>query len=214
MQTDYIFRAEVTPDKKTFPEINTVIARSRLKYCLSPLILSACYGYYLYLLLQPVSMYTAIPYIGLAFTLLYMVPHIVSVIRNRDGGIHYQRALSNNNGIAPQVEYVFTQEHILVNNHDAGSKHTFGYEQVRYLARSKRYYLIGLVHDQFMFMQIDSLAGGSSQELISFLAEKCPNLKPKKYLSQLPGLIIQTLKWCLLVAVALLSILCIIAVNL
>lgn len=103
----------------------------------------------------------------------------VTYFMNRDGGKQYKRSLYQNNGNIPHNAIILGETSITTHNLDSGSKLLTAYSDIRYLTESE--HLLGLVTNLKLVHLIDknTLSGGSREDVIALLRQKCPKLKKR-----------------------------------
>ena len=109
----------------------------------------------------------------------FAVVRIVSYCKNRDGGKPYKRSLYQNNGNIPHNTITLGETSITTRNHDTGNHLYTSYSDIRFLAESKN--LLALITNLKMVHIIDknTLTGGSREDVIALLRQKCPKLKSR-----------------------------------
>lgn len=115
-------------------------------------------------------------YLGLAVFLL-----ILYFIRNsRKGGIQYKRMLLSNNGKPQHTIISMEEDGIVCADHDSANRYTYPYTYFRSIIASDNLLILVMAHRTCLILEKRWLKGGSVDELIAFLFEKCPNIKRKK----------------------------------
>ena len=122
----------------------------------------------------------------------FAIVRVVTYFRNRDGGKVYKRHLYQNNGAVPHNLIILGDTSITTCNLHTDSKLYTSYSDIRYLAESKN--LLALVTNLKLVHLIDknTLSGGSREDAIALLRQKCPKLK-KRIRTGLFGRIINVL---------------------
>lgn len=97
----------------------------------------------------------------------------------RDGGIAYKQLLFQHEGNTPHQVALFQEDQLVFQNLITGTERKTPYTHYVQLWESRN--LLVLILDVNMYQLVDkrTLTSGTSQELISFLREKCPNLKKR-----------------------------------
>ena len=111
--------------------------------------------------------------------LYFIIVRTVTYFKNRDGGKAYKRVLYQNNGKAPHSTIILGETSITSCNLDTDSKLYTSYSDIRYLAESEN--LLALVTNLKLVHLIDknTLSGGSREDAIALLRQKCPKLKKR-----------------------------------
>lgn len=148
-------------------------------------------------------------YIGLFLLLGFLCPLLEWRNRRKfkDGGIAYKQLLFQHEGKTPHQLSYFEEEHLASHNLSTGRQRTTPYSHFVQLWESKN--LLVLILDVNMYQLIDkrTLSGGTADDLIAFLMEKCPNLKKKVFTGRL-GRFMRRLVWTVIAAALVISALC------
>ena len=121
----------------------------------------------------------------------------------------YNRMLSSNQGFPVNHLYHFSEEHIHLQNPLTGNQNKYQYGQIVGLAQTKNYFVLLIVHNQYILLEKASLTGGTLDNFVQFLCANCPNLKPKKLRSNTLGKIL----YCILLVILALSFISLSIVN-
>lgn len=115
----------------------------------------------------------------LLLTAYITIVRTVTYFMNRDGGKQYKRSLYQNNGNIPHNTIILGESSITTHNLDTDSKLLTAYTDIRYLTESEN--LLGLVTNLKLVHLIDknTLSGGSREDAIAMLRQKCPKLKKR-----------------------------------
>lgn len=139
---------------------------------------------------------SSLSFIFLVLCASFFLSQLIVFFSTRNGGIHYKRMLSANNGQPTHQFISFDLTGIYVSNPDNGSNVVYRYEQIRSLAQTQNFFVLLLEYNQFLVVRKDRITGGSYQELANYLIPICPKLKPRKIRDCLPGRIVN---WVVLV---------------
>lgn len=171
MEEKTVFQSEVQYDLTTYREFSKIYTFANSRTTISGIVYVLCM-----LCLLSALDFTA-KFI-LALSLFTLGFGIFQWFRNRDGGIPYKRMLRNHSQI-PRYRITFGEYGIVTANIDTGKEVSHKYADMRYLIESER--LLIPVDDLKTCHIIDktTLTGGSPEELVSFLREKCPKLKKR-----------------------------------
>lgn len=185
------FQASMTYDLPTYKEYVKAGGYYSVRIMISKLIAISLFALYFYLfgiLFPDTTKLSTFLLIALA---LYWVPALIQFLRGRNGGIGYQRMLSDHNGTPLHQQLTFLDEHIQLFVPFTNSTHNFPYHQVRKVFETETLIVIVLEYNRAVSFQKDSLTGGPLNTFIAALYEKCPKLKRKKLTSPLlPGKIV------------------------
>lgn len=114
------------------------------------------------------------------FLLIAGIILLSQLIQNKKrGSVQYKRMLLSNNGKPNHSVCEFTDTRIVDTNQDTGNTYTYQYDQVRYLIDSPKLVLVVLKYRLCLILQKDSITGGTTEELLNFLTERCPDCKRK-----------------------------------
>lgn len=198
------FQASMTYDLPTYKEYVKACGYYSVRIMISKLIAISLFALYFYLfgiLFPDTTKLSTFLLIALA---LYWVPALIQFLRGRNGGIGYQRMLSDHNGTPLHQQLTFLDEHIQLSVPFTNSTHNFPYHQVRKVFETETLIVIVLEYNRAVSFQKDSLTGGPLNTFIASLFEKCPKWKRKKLTSPLlPGKIVHGL----LIAISVISLL-------
>ena len=125
------------------------------------------------------------------FCLVYWGSIVINLFRNRNGGSAYKQMLANNGGKPVRNQITFLEESIRVQNTytEAVSEHP--YTSICFIAETNRFYLIYRELNQCTVVSKESLTGGTTEELLDFLAEKCTGMKSREMKTPKAGRITQ-----------------------
>lgn len=174
MEEKTVFRSEVRYDLATyrdFVRINTYTI-PRVTFC--GLLYVACMTY---LLSQLENSFAA--KVVLVLSLFALGLWAFRWHRNRDGGIQYKRMLRDNKDEVPHYQITVEEGGITIKNLSTGNERSGSFANIRQILETNR--LLILVDDLKIAYTIDktTLTGGSPEELVCFLREKCPKLKKR-----------------------------------
>lgn len=171
MEEKTVFQAEVRYDLETYGEFNKIFTFTHSRTTICGIVYVLCMLYLLSALDFSAKFILAMSLFTLGFEIFHW-------FRNRDGGIPYKRMLRNH-GQIPGYRITFGECGIVTANIDTGKEVPHRYADIRYLMETKR--LLIPVDDLKTCHIIDkaTLTGGSPEELVSFLREKCPKLKKR-----------------------------------
>jgi len=93
--------------------------------------------------------------------------------------LQYNRSISANGGKPLHHTVTINQDGILIVEDD-GNKSTYKFEQIIGMGETKNLIILKMKYNLGIIVQKDTLTGGTQEELVSYLVEKCANLKPKK----------------------------------
>ena len=99
----------------------------------------------------------------------------------------YNRMISGNEGTPVNHHYYFGEEYIHLENTFTGNHHKYQYSQIVGLAQTKNYFVLLLVHKQYVLLEKAKITGGTADDFVRFLCENCPDMKPKKLRSNMFG---------------------------
>ena len=99
----------------------------------------------------------------------------------------YNRMISGNEGTPVNHHYYFGEEYIHLENTFTGNHHKYQYSQIVGLAQTKNYFVLLLVHKQYVLLEKVKITGGTADDFVRFLCENCPDMKPKKLRSNTFG---------------------------
>lgn len=206
MKESPIFKAEFTPNVKTFPEISSACANSMAKYYWLRVVSIAAFAYYIYVLIVTRSPYPKLPYYCLLFVAVWLIMFFATRLKNRGGGLQYKRMASLNDGVIPRTEFVFSQEESTIWHSDSNSTRPFPYSHVVSLIQSEHYLVLMLEHKQYFALDKSTLSGGTLEEFTDFLLRMSPQIKPKRIRSNLPGKLLSIIMYLSVAAVGVLSV--------
>ena len=194
------FQGEVTYSQKALQEVNSKSIFFSKNFLSLYIIFCAAL-----LCLNAISLSTnSRPSYEVLFLLaLFWITRLIHWIANRDGGITYKRMLSQNDGIPVHQLITFNNYRIQLQNPHTGNHTHFQYEQVGRLAETKNFYVLLIVHNQYILIDKSKLSGGDCDAFIRFICNACPNLQPKKLCSSMPGIIL----YCLSILLSVISLL-------
>lgn len=171
MEEKVYFQSEYQYDLSAHKEFNQITMNSMgtagIMNCLSALCI-------LYLMTAGIGNLAMI--LLLVLGIFYLATGLLRWYRNRDGGIAYKQILHRNGDAPPRQIVTLTETGIQGFNPVTENQIRDPYGNIRTLMETKN--LLILVTDVKMCHILDkrSLSGGSREELIAFLREKCPKL--------------------------------------
>lgn len=95
--------------------------------------------------------------------------------------VQYNRSVSANGGKPLNHTVTINKDGILIVE-AGGNKSNYQFEQIIGIGETENLLILRMKYNLGIIVRKDSLTGGTQEELIQFLIEKCPNLKPKKVL--------------------------------
>lgn len=169
---EYRYKAEFLHDLASHLEFSHSYHWARPKSILRTCILILVTLWYISLLKHR---YVAV--IFLTFAAFY----IPAVLRNhKHGDASYRRMLITNAGKPEHNCYYFTEQDLVEENLDNGNKLTYSYDQFLDLVETKNQLILVLPDFLGIAFYKDSITGGTAEEFVAWLLEKCPNIKKKK----------------------------------
>ncbi len=174
MEDKITFQSEVHYDLATYREFGRIITFTTPRTTFCGILYVLCM---LYLLSALDNSFTAKTV--LAVSLFSLGVGFYQWFRNRDGGIPYKRMVRNNKDHIPHYRTTIDATGITSRNLDSGNEVTYSFTNFCRVLESKR--LLVLVDDlkTSHILEKSTLAGGSPEELVCFLREKCPKLKKR-----------------------------------
>lgn len=113
---------------------------------------------------------------------------IVNIISGKKN-LQYKRLVSQNNGVPITNEVTIDETGIHVVNIDTNNKQDYLFEQILSITETKNLLILKMEYGLGLILNKNNLEGGSREEVIEFLFEKCKNIKNKKvYKGKLGGL--------------------------
>lgn len=106
--------------------------------------------------------------------------------------IQYNRSLVANGGKALHHTVTVNDTGIVIVE-DGGNKNTYQFEQILGLNETENLLILRLKYNLGIIVHKKTLTGGTQEELVSYLYQKCPNLKPKKIVKNTAARIIQNI---------------------
>lgn len=174
MEEQSRFRSDFYYDLPAFQEFNKLLNHSMGRTTFMNLLTMLSM---LFLLTQLDNTITLM--VTLILSIYFLLYHLFRYVRGRDGGVTYQQILRSNDDSIPHQIVTFGEEGIRSRNPRTGNDILDTYESVRYLMESEN--LLVLVTDQRMCHIVDKrfISGGSLEELIAYLRQRCPRLQKK-----------------------------------
>ena len=111
----------------------------------------------------------------LIFALALLIFTIAS--NPKKGNIYYKRMLQANNNQPIVQDCFFTDDSIHIINHPSENHLTFAYDQLCYGILSENLLVFVLKHRSCLVIDMDTLAGGSIEDLYAFIKERAPKFK-------------------------------------
>ena len=139
------------------------------------------------------------------FSITFGITSLIVWIRDRNGNIHYKRALAMNAGKPIRNIIVFTDTVIEQTNPDNGNHGQITYDRIQKVVRAKDNLILVMNFGQGFCVPRASLAD-KEEEFLAFLKEKCVNWKRKKVVTGLFGRVLNILKYALIVLALLITI--------
>jgi len=170
-----LFTSEVTHDLPARKEVNKLYERLQL----SGIVREVMVGIMLVVLfvflclIQHSYVFYARTYF--VFIVCYWGSKLFTLIRNRNGGSVFKRMLASNGGKPIHNRITFTDSGIRVLNTFTESASEYAYDQIRSVAQSKNYFLLYRSINQCTVVGKNTLTGGTAEEFLGFLREKCTN---------------------------------------
>lgn len=174
MEENICFQSEFTYDLPAYREFTKLNLEAHVRNTVMYISVSVCLIYLICML-----DYVTSPLILLVLSLVWLGVHLLQWHRGRKGGLDYKRLLRSNNGVLLRQMILVEESGIKARNPDTEREYTDTFDAVRYMMESKQ--LLVLVNDLKMCYVFDkaNLQGGSRDELVAFLREKCPKLRKR-----------------------------------
>lgn len=115
----------------------------------------------------------------LLFFIILFVLAILNIISEKKN-IQYKRLVSQNNGLPVTNEVTINQEGIHIVNIDTNNKQDYLFEQILSITETKNLLILKMEYGLGLILNKNNLEGGSREEVIEFLFEKCKNIKNNK----------------------------------
>lgn len=173
MEENIKFQSEVCYDLATYKDFSRINTYTITRVTICGLVYVACMVYLLCTMAYSFSAKSV-----LILSLVTIGICVYQWYRNRDGGIEYKRMLRNH-GHIPRYLITFGESGIATRNIDSEKEISHSYANMRYMMESKK--LLILVDDLKTAHMVDksTLSGGSREELVSFLRQRCPQMKKR-----------------------------------
>ena len=115
----------------------------------------------------------------LLFSVVFSVIQLVSWYKNKDGGLQYKQTLHNNGGHPPRQLVTLEADGLRQRNLDTDNEQLEAYDSIRFLMESKNLLICATELKLCFLIDKRTLTGGTRDELVALLREKCPNLKKR-----------------------------------
>lgn len=115
----------------------------------------------------------------LLLALYFLIVRLYLYFKHRNGGAVYKRILYQNNGNVPLQTILFEESTIRTRNEITSCDLLTSYDGVRFLAESKNLLLLVTDLKMVQIVNKNTLSGGSRDDLISLLRQKCPKLQKR-----------------------------------
>lgn len=173
MEENIKFQSEVCYDLATYKDFSRINTYTITRVTICGLVYVACMVYLLCTMAYSFSAKSV-----LILSLVTIGICVYQWYRSRDGGIEYKRMLRNH-GQIPHYLITFGESGIATRNIDSEKEISHSYANMRYMIESKK--LLILVDDLKTAHMVDksTLSGGSREELVSFLLQRCPQMKKR-----------------------------------
>ena len=173
MEENIKFQSEVCYDLATYKDFSRINTYTIPRVTICGLVYVACMVYLLCTMEYSFSAKSV-----LILSLVTIGICVYQWYRSRDGGIEYKRMLRNH-GHIPRYLITFGESGIATRNIDSEKEISHSYANMRYMMESKK--LLILVDDLKTAHMVDksTLSGGSREELVSFLLQRCPQMKKR-----------------------------------
>ena len=173
MEENIKFQSEVCYDLATYKDFSRINTYTITRVTICGLVYVTCMVYLLCTMAYSFSAKSV-----LILSLFTIGICVYQWYRSRDGGIEYKRMLRNH-GQIPHYLITFGESGIVTKNMDSGNEIPHRYTDMRYMMESKK--LLILVDDLKTAHMVDksTLSGGSREELVSFLLQRCPQMKKR-----------------------------------
>lgn len=120
---------------------------------------------------------------------------LISFLKNRYGNISYKRTLAAHQGTPPHFTLYFCEDGIYDVRDDGVIDRIYHYDQICKVIETPNLLVLMMPYRVGIILQKDTLAGGTQEELITFLGWHCPNWKDRKILR---GTAYKVLNWIML----------------
>lgn len=170
------FRSTYTLDYKKYKEFSKgfiATNKSNIIVCFLIIIL-----FILYLVTHN---YSYIILFGIVFAIIWGITKITG--RNK---LSYKRSKSLNNDKDPETTVIINNEKI-IGTSKKGDVANYEFNQIIGIVETKNFIILKLKYNVGIIIDKSNITGGTKEELIQFLLDKCINLKKKK--------LIQSKKW-------------------
>lgn len=170
-----LFTSEVTHDLATRKEVNKRYAQLQLSGSVREImvgIMLIILFAYMFLYQKNYALYARTYFV---FIVVYWGAQLFTSIRNRKGGSTYKRMLANNGGKPIHNQVTFTEEGFSVLNTYLESTSDYTYDQIRSVAQSENFFLLYRDLTQCTVVAKNTITGGTAQEFLAFLRERCTN---------------------------------------
>ena len=105
---------------------------------------------------------------------------ITNIIINRKINMGYKKIVSQNNGVPVTNKVTIDETGIHSANINTNHKKDYLFEQILSITETKNLLILKMEHPLALILDKNNLKGGSKEEVIEFLFEKCKNIKKKK----------------------------------
>lgn len=117
--------------------------------------------------------------VAMIFISIYLLIMLINKLTGRNL-IQYKRSLSINNGKPVSTEVIIDETGIQGINKDKDNKTDYTFEQISAVTETKNLIILKMKYDLGIIINKNNLEGGSREELINFIFDKCQNIKKKK----------------------------------
>lgn len=127
---------------------------------------------------------------------------LIILIRKLSGSdfIQYKRSLSINNGKPVSTEVKITEINIQGIDKDKGNQTNYTFDKILSITETKNLIILKMKYNLGIIINKNNLEGGSREEFLDFIFEKCQNLKKKTVFQSKYGEIFSKLYMLILLA--------------
>lgn len=107
------------------------------------------------------------------------------------GKLQYHRTLESNGGNEPHYKYIFKEDEMIAINEDNSNQNQYQYDQVIAIVETDNLFILKLKYRLGIIVNKNHLDGGTREDFVDFIFQKCTNIKEKKVISAKRGMYIR-----------------------
>ena len=169
------FKWDYTLDLKTYNEFTKGYLEANIIRKILRLIVVIYLTYY-FMICYHTKSYGTLIFFAVFFVVIFLIVKIV----NKSGNIQFKRMLSINKGQPIRNEINVNDEGIHAINLDTENKNDYTFEQILSVTETNNLFILKLKYRMGLIVNKNTLTGGSKEEFLNFMFDKCVNIKRKK----------------------------------